>query len=78
MSNNYADAVVIGLLCLIFIVAAVIYGPVLTMWGINMLVLYHIPGASPLPYELFTGYWWASLLGGGLIGGIIGGATKKK
>ena len=37
-----------------------LFGPYLTFWTINTLLLTRIPGAQPLPYQLFTIEWLAA------------------
>lgn len=74
MNNGHYAA--IGLFVVAFIIAAILFGPLLTIWVINTLILRNIDGATTMPYSLFTVYWWAALLGGGIIGGLFG--AKKK
>ena len=49
------------------IIALVLFGPLLTIWGINTLILKHITGAALMSYGLFTWEWFAALLMGGTL-----------
>jgi hypothetical protein len=66
------------LLALVFIVACVLFGPLLLIWGINTLILGYIPNSGQIPYELFTHQWAAALLCGGTLGGVLSGFGKSK
>ena len=76
MSNGQLVGVI--LVALMFIVACVLFGPLLLIWGINTLILGYIPNAGQIPYELFTYQWSAALLCGGTIGGVLSGFGKSK
>ena len=54
------------LLIVALIICAILFGPLLVIWGINTLLLGYIPGAGQIPYTLFTWQWFAALLTGGI------------
>lgn len=75
---SVGQSVAVIFVALIFIVACVLFGPLLLIWGINTLILGYIPNAGQIPYGLFTYQWAASLLCGGIVGGVLSGFGKAK
>jgi hypothetical protein len=61
---------------LVVAVLLIVYGPLLTLWCLNMLVIGPLQGAL-LPYELFTWQWLAALLSGGVVIGGAGARMRK-
>lgn len=65
------------IVALAFIVLAILYMPLLTIWCINTLVVVPCHGEE-IPYAFFTKYWVSALLCSGVLSGLIGANSAKK
>ena len=66
----------VAIVVVAIVVAVILYVPLLTIWGINTLVVVPCKG-DEIPYAFFTKYWWAALICGGGLWSILGISKVK-
>lgn len=55
------------LVILVIVAAIILFGPWLTIWCINTLILDRMANTERLPYDLCSATWFAALISGGIL-----------